>query len=84
MVDLYCYDSVTVNSLLEDSVNHLLSSDIRGSISVKLVRELEEWKDSEKGREIEKCVECEDGKKLMSFDLVQHIQKQLKETPLGL
>ena len=84
MVDLYSFDSILVTPLLEKSVDHLLSEDVRDSVSKKLISELEQWKESDNGRDLQSNVDLDtEGSKVMSFDLLKKIQEQLKSNPLG-
>ena len=89
-MDLYRYDVVVATALVRRAVDHLLSEECRNRIPFKLVRELEQWRDSKDGVERGDCVEVEvatEGEanqfKLISFDLLRQIQKQVIEYPMS-
>ncbi len=87
MADLYSYDNVVVTRLLEDSVRHLLSEEIKKSVSEVLITKLEEWEESDRGVDVlsnDVSLEVDDDGsdlKIMPFKLVKQIQEQLKITP---
>ena len=89
-MDLYRYDVVVATALVERAVDHLLGEECRDRIPVKLVRELEQWRESKEGVERGECVEVEVATddeasefKLVSFDLLRQIQKELVEHPMS-
>ena len=87
-MDLYRYDVVVATALVGRAVDHLLSEECRNLIPFKLVRELEQWRDSKDGVERGDCVEVEAEDeasefKLVSFELLRRIQKQLVEHPMS-
>ena len=89
-MDLYRYDVVVATELVRGAVDHLLSDQCRDCIPFQLVRELEQWRDSKDGVERADCVEVEvatEGEgsefKLVSFDVLRQIQKQLVEYPMS-
>ena len=86
MVDLYTYDSIVVTPLLEDTVEHLLSSEVKKSVSAGLITELNLWKKSDRGVDIKDNVSITDsndkeGMKMMPFNLVRRISEQIKKSP---
>ena len=86
MVDLYTYDSIVVTPLLEDTVEHLLSSEVTKSVSAGLITELNLWKKSDRGVDIKDNVSITDsddkeGMKMMPFNLVRRISEQIKKSP---
>ena len=83
MADLYAYDNVVVTRLLEDNVKHLLSEEVKRSVSEVLITKLEQWRKSDRGVEVlnNVCLDVEPQLKVMPFSLVRQIQEQLKITP---
>ena len=89
--NLYTYDIVVATELIQTAVDHLLSaastqSDVEKTVPPSLRRELEQWQLSERGVECGGGVEMDatvaSGRKMMAFETVLLIQKQLKVTPL--
>lgn len=89
-MDLYRYDVVVATALVGTAVDHLLSEEHRDRVPFKLVRKLEQWRESKEGVECGDCVEVElanddeaNELKLVSFDLLREIQNELIEHPMS-
>lgn len=79
--NLYSYDIVSATEVIQTAVDHLLSKE--KTVPSSLRRELEQWRLSEKGVECEEGVEVDaSGNKMIAFETVLRIQKQLAVTPL--